>query len=100
MSRLSNRSGIKVAERYDEQDWLKDDAGGWSVAYHDTSRENAVSTKVSTWAMGPVSGKSGINIAIHVVNPFSYGPGVYCTPDPNTTKAHYSTDFTENVRVA
>ncbi|KAH7705244.1 hypothetical protein AAVH_27550 [Aphelenchoides avenae] len=79
----SMRHALEVANRYDDKDWLKDDADGWAVAYHGTSRENAVSIV-----------RNGFHLSKGTR--FGYGPGVYCTPDPNTAKGNYSTDFAEN----
>ncbi|KAH7706623.1 hypothetical protein AAVH_26152 [Aphelenchoides avenae] len=79
----SMRYALEVADRYDDKDWLKDDASGWAVAYHGTTRENAVSII-----------RNGFHLSKGTR--LGYGPGVYCTPDPNTAKTRYANDFTED----
>ncbi|KAH7673085.1 hypothetical protein AAVH_42435 [Aphelenchoides avenae] len=58
--------------------------GAWAVAYHGTTRENAVNI---------------IKYGFHVsrCRRQSFGPGIYCSPDPNTAAADcYGVPFTDN----
>ncbi|KAH7706624.1 hypothetical protein AAVH_26153, partial [Aphelenchoides avenae] len=79
----SMRYALEVANRYDDKDWLKNDASGWAVAYHGTARENALSIV-----------RNGFHVSKGTR--FGYGTGVYCTPDPNTAQTYYSSDFVNN----
>ncbi|KAH7705245.1 hypothetical protein AAVH_27551 [Aphelenchoides avenae] len=79
----SMRYALEVANRYDDKDWLQDGVGGWAVAYHGTTRENAVSII-----------RNGFHLSKGTR--FGYGTGVYCTPDPNTAKTRYAKNFIEN----
>ncbi|KAH7703557.1 hypothetical protein AAVH_29274 [Aphelenchoides avenae] len=80
--------GLSVRGRYNGGDaWMgpPNAAGSWAVAYHGTTRENAVNI---------------IKYGFHLdkCRRISYGPGIYCTPDPNTAAGDYAVVFTDNVK--
>ncbi|KAH7722264.1 hypothetical protein AAVH_10121 [Aphelenchoides avenae] len=75
------RYALKLSIKYDDSRWLHP-SRGWVVAYHGTTYENAGSI---------------IRDGFHVdkCRRFSYGRGIYCSPDPDTAR-RYAPLYCEN----
>ncbi|KAH7714017.1 hypothetical protein AAVH_18640 [Aphelenchoides avenae] len=72
------RIDLQVLGKYpDDDDWLRSDGdvGEWQVAYHGTTCEN-------------VSGIIKNGFDLEKCQRFTYGKGIYCSPDPSVAKSY------------